>query len=494
MGETRQDELDGTALVEAIAAGQLTPREAVQGALERIEAHNDTLNAVVRVRDQALEEAEGELAEGPLHGLPILLKDLHVSVPGEPTGGGTRLLQALPRTRWTTLARRLVEAGAVVVGRTNTPEFGIMGITEPRATGVCRNPWNPEHTPGGSSGGSGSAVAARMVPIAHASDGGGSIRIPASHNGLIGLKPSRGRVPAGPLEGPGWGGLSIELAVTRTVRDTALMLDVLCAPEPGAPYAAPPPVRPYREEVGRDPGRLRIAVVPDSLLAGENDPEVRRALDEAAARAEALGHEVEIARPPIEAEELRRAYFTQVAAGVHTEVLDAAARAGVKPRPGDFEPTTWAFHRIGALLSAADLALARHHAEAAGYAWGAFFETHDVVLTPTCARPPARVGELYPDRSIERRLLAFRLPLPRNTVLDAIDTLAAQALGATPNTQLANLLGLPAISLPTAWSTDGLPIGTQWIAPLGREDVLIRLAAQLEEGTDWAARRPELVS
>ena len=230
-----------------------------------------------------------------------------------------------------------------------------------------------------------------------------------------------------------------------------------------------------------------------ALLAGENDADVVAATQQAAKMAEALGHEVELVQLPIDPAKLRLAYFTMVAAGTHAEVTHAGHLLGRAPRAADFEVTTWAFHRLGDMLSAGSMELARIDVEQAGYALGEFFRTHDVILTPTCARPPAKVGELYPDAAAERQLRLFRLPLPRKIVLDALERLAAQALGATPNTQLANLLGLPAISLPLGVSPAGLPVGTQWIAPFGREDVLFRLAGQLEAAHPWIDRRPGIL-
>lgn len=482
--------LDAWDMAAAVRSGELASSELVDAAISAIEARDTSINAVVRKRfDKARAEADGT-RKGALAGVPILLKDLHAALKGEPTGNGTALLQGLERGETTTLVRRLLDAGAIVLGQTNTPEFGLMGITEPKVWGPTRNPWDRDHTPGGSSGGAGAAVAARYVPIAHASDGGGSIRIPASHCGLFGIKPTRARTPCGPGAAWGWSGLAIEHAVSRTVRDSALWLDVIQGPAPGLPFQVRDPERPYVEEVGVDPGPLRIAVIETALLAGENDAEVLEALNGAASAAEALGHTVERVACPVDRDALRIAYFTCVAAGIHANVRRTAELAGTRPRSRDFERSTWTFSRIGGMLSAGDLEYGHGVIAAANHAWTRAFEDYDIVLTPTCARPPAQVGELYPPPSVERQMRAFDLPLGRKTVLSLLDGIASQALSATPNTQVANLLGFPAMSMPLHWTRTGLPIGTQWMAPFGREDLLFRLASQLEAAHPWSDRVP----
>jgi amidase len=489
-GFTDYHQYDAVGLAELVHTGAVSPVDLIDEAIARIEAQDGVLNGVVRRRfERAREEARAP-RPGPFGGVPYLLKDLHISVPGEPTAGGTRILTDRARVGWSTMARRIEQAGWIVVGRTNTPELGIMGITESRAFGPARNPWNPEFTSGGSSGGSGTAVAAGYVPAAHASDGGGSIRIPASHCGLVGLKPTRARTPAGPEQGEGWMGLALEHTLTRTVRDSAAILDATAGPEPGAPYEVRPPERPYRDEIGREPGRLRIGFSTGTLLAGVADPEVAEGVRAAAAMASALGHEVEEAVPQLPWNELRMAYFIAVAAGVAADVHEAARAAGRPARARDFEPTTWTFARIGHALSAAQVEESRRTVQRAGFQYAEFATKYDVFLSATCARPPARVGALYPDAGKERLMKLLHLVGTRNIMLKALDSLAAEALSATPNTQLANLLGIPAISLPTATSTAGLPIGTMWHAAFGREDVLFRLASQIEAAYPWSGRRP----
>lgn len=488
------EDYDAVGLAGLVAAGQVSPAELTEAAITRIERHDRQINAVVhRMFDAAREQVARGLPEGPLRGVPYLIKDLHARVAGEPTSDGSELTRGLREDRDSTLVARLRAAGVVLLGKTNTPELGIMGITEPRRHGPTRNPWSLDHTPGGSSGGSAAAVAARMVPAAHASDGGGSIRIPASHCGLVGLKPSRGRTPAGPDRGWGWGGLAVEHAVTRTVRDTAALLDVVAGHEPGAGLQVDPIDGTFSGQVDIEPGPLRIGFSATALLAGQADPACVAAVERAAEHAEGLGHHVERVELPLHIEEVRRAYFTCVACGVAADVRALADRRGRPARPSDVEPTTWVFKQIGEALRGVDVERARRVMHTLGFDLARFFTRFDVWLTPTCAQPPARVGALYPDAAKERLMLALRFVGTRGVLLSALDRLAAEAISATPNTQIANLAGLPAISLPLHQSDEGLPIGTQWIAPFGRESRLLQLAGQLERAHPWASLRPKLV-
>jgi|JI10StandDraft_1071094.scaffolds.fasta_scaffold36491_3 amidase len=485
------DDHDATGLAELVRTGAVSATEVIEAAIERIEAHNPTLNAVVHpmfARARA-EAAAGRT--GPFAGVPFLLKDLLAEDAGEPSTASCKLGSDWRAEHDCELVARYKRAGLIVVGRANTPELGIMGTTESAFRGPARNPWDVTRSTGGSSGGSAAAVAARMVPAAHAGDGGGSIRIPASHCGLVGLKPTRARNPYGPDGGEHWAGLVEEHVVTRSVRDCAGLLDATAGPDLGAPYQVRDPAGPYAAEVGQPPGRLRIAVMRGPLFADAIDPDCVAAVDDAAALARTLGHDVEEAAPTFDRPGLIRAYLFIVAAGVSTDLAVAGGRAGRAARGGDVEPATWLLQMIARALPTADYVAALELVRRTSRQVAAFFERFDVLLTATTARPPVLLGELAPSRGERVGLGVLRaLPL-RRLLMKAVDEMARGPLAATPNTQLFNMTGQPAISLPLWWSPTGLPIGTQWVGRFGREDVLLRLAAQLEAARPWAARRPE---
>lgn len=475
------ESFDATAMAAAVHAGELDPAELLEAAIERIEARNPALNAVVhRLYDRARERVAA-LPDGPLRGVPFLVKDLKLQIDGTPTSDGTRLSHGVVRRGTSELARRYEAAGLQILGKTNTPEFGIMGITEPELYGPCRNPHQPEHTPGGSSGGAAAAVAAGMVPAAHGGDGGGSIRIPASCCGLFGLKPTRGRVTMAPFMGEAWGGFVQEHVLARSVRDSALLLDIADPPTPGEPYAAPHKPRPWVEEVRTPPGKLRIAYTAEPLYADETDADCRAALEASVALVQELGHEVVEARPRFDRAALVRAYFRTVATGVAGFVERTAASAGKKPRARDFEPATWLLALIGNATSAPELLDAQLAMQRAGREVAAFFADVDVLLTPTLARAPARVGELAVQPAERLQLSALRR-LPLKALLEiALDQMGAGKLAWTPNTQLFNQTGQPAMSYPLYTSAAGLPIGSQFVGRFGDEATLFRLAAQLEQ-------------
>ncbi len=483
------DRWDAVEMAARVAHGDVTPGELLEAAIERASRWRD-LNAVVTPLYERARQRTERLPAGPMRGVPFLLKDLKLQLEGTVTTDSTRLRRDRVAPRSSVLAERYEAAGLQIVGKTNTPEFGIMGITEPALRGACRNPWNLDHTPGGSSGGSASAVAAGIVPAAHAGDGGGSSRIAASHRGLVGLSPSRGRVTMAPFIGEAWCGFVQEHVVCRTVRDSAAFLDIEDPPTPGEPYAAPHKAGPWIDEVAREPGTLRIAFSREALFAGSPHADCEAAVDAAATLLRSLGHEVEEATPPFPREALVRAYFQVVSAGVARMVDEVSAQYGKKPTAGDFEPATWLLARIGWANSAADLIGARWTIERAARDVAAFFERYDVFVTSTAARPPARVGELSPSSSetLQARLVGS---MPVRALLDlALDKMAEGKLAYTPNTQLFNQTGQPAISLPLATSADGLPIGVQFVGRFGDEATLFRLAAQLEQAAPWAERRP----
>jgi amidase len=485
------DEYDATGLAELVRTRQIGAEEVLEAAIERIEARNPALNAVVHTQFERARREAAQPGTGSFAGVPFLLKDLGAEDAGEPSTSSCQLGSSWRADRDCELVARYKRAGLTILGRTNTPEFGIMGTTEPAFRGPTRNPYSPTHSSGGSSGGSAAAVAARMVPAAHASDGGGSIRIPASHCGLVGLKPTRGRNPQGPFGGERWAGLVEEHVLTRSVRDTAALLDATIGPDDGAPYQVRDPARPFAVDVGQPPGALRIAFATQALFADTLHVDCAAAVADAASLARSRGHEVEEAVPTFDRAALIRAYLLVVAAGVSGEIAVAAARAGRPAQVRDVEPTTWLLHVLARTLTAADHAAAIADIRRAARQVAAFFTRYDVLLTATTARPPVTLGELVPSRAERFQMgVLRRLPL-RAFVLRALDEAAHGPLAATPNTQLFNMTGQPAISLPLSWNAAGLPIGTQWVAPFGREDILFRLASQLETARPWSKRRPD---
>jgi amidase len=463
---------------ERVRRGEIKPLELVDAAIDRAERLEPRLAAIVsRQFDRARAEAVApELSETRFRGVPYLLKDLGAYLDGDPCYSG---MAALKRADFrekgdSYFAGRLRASGLLSLGRTNSPELGLLPTTEPDSVGPSHNPWKLSHSPGGSSGGSAAAVAAGVVPVAHASDGGGSIRIPASHCGLVGLKPTRGRNSFGPSLGERWAGFSSEGFVTRSVRDTAALLDVVAGPMPGDPYAATPPARPYLDEVGVDPGRLRLGFMRRAPREGEIDAECVMAVEAAARLLAGLGHEVEESHPPaLDDPEAVRGFLTVVSANIAYALGATGRKLGRTLGEGDVEPLTWAVAESGRAISAADYvaALVANHAHTRQLAswWEAGF---DVLVTPTCAAPPPPLGHFAGE--------------PDNPLAGY---LRAAPYGAF--TMQFNLSGQPAVSLPLHWTPEELPVGVQLVAASGREDLLIQLAAQLEQAQPWAGRIPQ---
>ncbi|HEX9049263.1 MAG TPA: amidase [Anaeromyxobacter sp.] len=485
------DRLDALALGELVARREVTAAELLEAALERADARNPRVNAIVaRYDDEARARARGSLPAGPLSGVPFLLKDHLAAWEGHPLTSSSRLLEGWRPPYDAEVTRRFRAAGLVAFGQTNTPELGILGTTEPALRGPTRNPWNPALSAGGSSGGSAAAVAARIVPAAHASDGGGSIRIPASACGIFGLKPTRGRVSHAPALGESWSGFDTNGVVTRSVRDSAALLDVLAGPVPGDPYAAPVPSRPFLAEAGTPPGRLRIAFTREPLFARRTDPECAAAVDEAARLLESLGHEVVEARPVFSREALVHAYLVVVAAGVAAEVAEAARLTGRRPGPGTLEDETWALARAGSAISAGELVstVAEIHRASRGVA--AFFERHDLLLTSTLALPPLPIGAVKLSALERAGIRAVARIGSRALFEKLLSEIAARSFDAIGNPMLFNETGQPAMSLPLHWSAGGTPIGVQLAGRTGDEATLFRIAAQLEAARPWADRAP----
>jgi amidase len=476
-----------------VRAKQVHPRELVEAAIERIERYNPQLNAVVhKMYDWALAQADGPLADGPFAGVPFLLKDLIAQYTGEPTTGSSRFLQFHVAEHDTTMVQRYRAAGLIVVGKTNASEFGLVAVTEPSFRGPTHNPWDLERTPGGSSGGSGAATAAGFVPAAHGGDGGGSIRIPAAACGMFGLKPSRGRNPAGPHFSGTWLGLVQEHVISRTVRDSAALLDVTSGPEPGGPCSPPRPARPFLQEVGTSPGPLRIAFTTKPLMGNKMHPDCVAAVNATVGLLEQLGHQVQEEAPSFEKKKMTMAYLRIVAAALAADIDHAAEVTGRKPTADQFEPITWLVSLVGRSTGADELAMILREVQSEAHRLAEFHERYDVLLTPTLASPPVKIGELAATET-ELRMIRALHRVPARRALDLVmKKMAAEQMDPVPNTQLFNLTGQPAMSVPLHWNAEGLPIGVQFAARTGEEATLLRLAAQLEEARPWAEHRPAL--
>jgi amidase len=462
--------LDATAQADLVRTGEVSATELVQAAVARAEATSD-LNAIIHPRYQeAVEEAGGDLPDGPFRGVPFVLKDLDGVAAGLPLHMGTKVLRDRGFVAPTddTLARRFRAAGLVVIGKTNTPELGLVPSTEPESVGPTHNPWDPTRTPGGSSGGSAAAVAAGVVPLGHAGDGGGSIRIPAAFCGLVGLKPSRGRVPLGPDVGESWSGLVSRLVVSRSVRDTATILDAVAGPDVGDPYWAPPPARPYADEVGAEVGSLRIGWVaqpPDGSTTV--DPEVAAATEATAERLAGLGHRVEEASPAALADESMTGHFITCFGVWTAHELDVIGEMIGEPVTAEgVEAGTWAVAELGRSVTGAQYLAGREGLHAHARAVIRWWDDWDLLLTPTVPELAPTLGQFGAE--------------PDNPLAGLLRSTATVAF-----TAVFNSTGQPAISLPLARSAAGLPIGMQLVAAPAREDVLLRVAGQLETAHPW---------
>ena len=458
---------DAVGLAGLVARGEVSAGELLDTALARMAQVNPSLNAVTS--DLSARARGAPAGVGPLAGVPFLLKDLGAALGGTVMTQGSRVFAGAVSEADSALTRLYLKAGLNIFGKTNTPEFGLWPFTESALLGDCRNPWDLTRTPGGSSGGAAAAVAAGIVPAAHASDGGGSIRIPASCCGLFGMKPSRGRVSFSPA-GEGWGGASIQHAVTRSVRDSAVLLDIACAPQPGDPYFMAAPERPYAEEVGRAPGRLRIGFTDEALQAADLDPECRAAVQETARLCEDLGHSVERVSVPGDFAAMQAAAGEVIAASV-AAMLDAEAERRGRPiGDEELEPLTMATYRRGQKVGGPQYVRGVQVLHAFGRAVAGLFETCDVLLTSTMGEPPVPIHWVLGEpRGIAQRLWRYM-----------------------PNTQGFNNTGQPAMTVPLAWSKGGLPMGMQFVGRLGEEAVLFQLAGQLEAARPWFHRVPPL--
>ncbi|MBN2113597.1 MAG: amidase [Acidimicrobiia bacterium] len=485
---------DATGLADLVRRREVHPLELFEAAARRIEERNPGLNAVVYPDlERARAAAAAEPREGAFAGVPFLVKDIGAAVAGLPYTESSHSRVGYVAPADNEIVSRHRRAGLVILGKTNTPEMGLAVITEPALHGPTRNPWDPDRTPGGSSGGSAAAVAAGMVPLAHGTDGGGSIRIPASHCGLFGLKPTRGRSTWGPERVEDWLGLTEQHGLSRSVRDSARLLDATCGAAPGIPYRLASPSRPYADEVGAPPGKLRIGFTRRALLDERpQDPECVAAVEEAARLCAELGHEVAEVQLPLDIPVIVDAFVTLAGVQAALELGVSEQLTGRRVRPGDVEPVTWTARLIGDKRSAADLGRALGIMRDLGLAMAAFMEAYDVVLTATTAQPPWPIGQ-YDLTGGQRAMLGVVGRAPVGPLLGAVvKQLSGEILAQMPNTPLCNLTGQPAMSVPLHWTPAGLPVGVQFIGRLEEEGLLFRLASQLEAARPWWDRRPAL--
>ncbi|MCX2900574.1 amidase [Pseudomonas mandelii] len=468
--------MDAWAMSQAIRSGELSAEDLLAAALSRYNEVNARINAVNMLHEDyartllAQRRAAGSHDQGSLAGVPLLFKDLNTSLQGTITSNGSRFFKDSPAAaRTSTLIARYQQAGAVPFGKTTSPEFGLTTTTESLAWGQTHNPWNLAMSAGGSSGGSAAAVAAGIVPVAHATDGGGSIRIPASYCGVVGLKPSRYRTPSGPLHFEGAFGASVANVVSRTVRDTALFLDAGQGHEAGSAYWCPPLVRPYVEELQRDPGKLRVAVVRQSLTGAPLEPAIAATLEQTIKQLLALGHEVDELSLNVDPRQLFGAHGTALGTALRVQIHEREQVLGRAVTAADLEKITLVNLERSKGTSGADLFRARQAFESVSAIMERHFERFDVILSPV-------TGSLTPQLG----LLSLDQPW---------DSYAHHAMGSAGFTVVANVSGQPAISLPLGQSDNGLPVGMMFTAQLGGEDVLLRLASQLEQAHPWAAKR-----
>ena len=466
--------MDATSLAELVRKKELKPIELIEAAIERVEQLNPKLNAVITpMFEMAIKEAKGKIPQGPFTGVPILLKDIAAEHAGVRHTEASDFLGDYITPSSSELVSRFKRSGAIIIGVTNAPEFGLFGTTEPRRFGPARNPWNIKHSTGGSSGGSAAAVSAGLVPMAHANDGGGSIRIPASCCGIFGLKPTRGRNPLGPDYGELWGGLACEHVVTRSIRDSAAMLDATAGPDIGAPYFTPPPVRPFIQEVGTDPGKLKVGFTLNAPLGTPVHKDCATAVKETALLLENLGHVIEEVKLDNDYEKAMNSWITVVTSSLAWEIDAWSRKIDKVPIKNDFEPATWALLEIGKQNSASRYVNAVSNIHKFSRDFANNFLKFDILITPSLAEPPALLG--FFDATEDEPLAGFMRQGPY-----------------APFTPICNMTGQPAMSIPLFWNSKNLPIGVQFIGRYGDESILFRLASQIETIKPWAEKQPPI--
>jgi amidase len=487
---------DAVGLAQLVKDGEVSPLELLECARLLADKINPSINAIVQsLYEDGKKIASNLPAEGPLRGVPFLVKDLSVEWMGTPLRFGSKGYLHYMSGQDSHYFERCKKAGLVPFAKTNTPEFGLTPFTEPKLFGPARNPWNTAYSSGGSSGGSAAAVAAGIVPAASASDGGGSIRIPASCCGLFGLKPSRGRVSLGPLIGEGWGGAVVEGSVTRSVRDSAVLLDALQGYEPGDPYQIQPPERPYAEEITLEPGKLRIGFCsrhpyPSQVV----DAECVRAVEKTARLLQNLGHDVTEVPLPYTSEVFNDLFFPMVASETAATVRLMSRWLGRPASSSDVELNTWLLAKLGEVYTGADYAFAHFRWNELSRAMAAFHKQFDVFLTPVLSRPPIKIGELQNSQqeNLSLKLLQKTGGYSFLKGSKIIDQLVEKTFSYIPYTPIANMTGQPSMSVPLHWTDTNLPVGVMFTGRMGEEGLLFRLATQLEEAQPWADKRPSM--
>lgn len=480
---------DAIGLTELIQKKEIHPKDVIESAITQINKHNPNLNAIVEFDfERARSQAQSKIESSPFFGVPFLLKDLLGEDKGRVSTASCPPMKDWKASEDSEMVRRFKESGLRILGRTNTPQLGIYGVTESEFRGICKNPWNNNHTPGGSSGGAACAVASGMVPIAHGGDGGGSIRIPAAHCGLVGLKTTRGLQPAGPFRGERWNGFVCEGVLTKSVRDTARALDVTSGMDIGAPYSVPKPDQSYETLMKLTPKKCKIAFCKEALFGEDTHPDNIAALEHTLSLLENLGHTVIEAKPNFDRESLIRAYFVVVATGVGLGIRQMEDKLQRKIAESELEMPSWALATIAEKVSAAEYSWHVDKIFSESRKIAHFFEEYDLFVTPTAACPPVQIGSFGMGRR-EKLQIQFLRRFPIRKLIDmAIEQLATNALNATPNTMIFNQTGQPAISVPLYWNSKNLPIGTQIVGGYAKEALLLQIAHQLEIAQPWMDR------
>lgn len=488
-------------LAKLVGDGEISAAELCEEAIRRAEGLNPKLNAIVTPLYAYARETDAQSRPGaPFSGVPFLLKDAHHALKGFAMSSGSKLLKDVVSSHEAEIVTRFKKAGLVILGKTNTPEFKLAYVTEPDAFGPTRNPWNLNYTPGGSSGGSAAAVAAGIVPFASATDEGGSIRVPASCCGLFGLKPSRGRNPVGPDFDEAWDGMSTSHVITRSVRDSAAILDAVCGPESGAPYGLSPPETSFFNAINIEPEPLRVCFHTPSAYGEKIHPECQKALERTCKLLEGLGHHVEESAPVYQEEEAALNWCIVMIANAAALVDKLVGVYGQATVRRDIELSNYALYSIGRRLKALDLVNAKRRWRQLGALMDKRLKKYDLMLTPTLGKPPVAVGSQHPGKADQRamkliRSWAGRIILSnRKLTFSTLETFIQKTMrGQLPFTIIANMTGQPAMSVPLHWTQDGLPCGVQFIGPMGGEARLLRLAAQLEKAQPWSGRKPQML-